>query len=100
MPNWDQETIINQVKQNLVDKLEVIGGFVEGAARLLCPADTHNLERSLTHKVIAEDQSVIIGSPVEYAPFVELGTYKMEAQPYLRPAVLDNKQEIMKILKQ
>lgn len=29
----------------------------------------------------------VIGTPVEYSVFVELGTSRMHAQPYLRPAV-------------
>lgn len=31
--------------------------------------------------------SVYIGTNVEYGPYVELGTAKMAAQPYLKPAV-------------
>ena len=30
----------------------------------------------------------IVGSPVVYASFVELGTSHMRAQPYLRPAII------------
>lgn len=34
--------------------------------------------------------SVYIGTNVEYSPYVELGTSKMAAQPYLKPAVADH----------
>lgn len=33
--------------------------------------------------------SVYIGTNVEYAPHVELGTVRMNAKPYLRPAIED-----------
>lgn len=33
------------------------------------------------------DDEVLIGTPVEYGPWVEFGTKKMDAQPFLRPAL-------------
>lgn len=35
----------------------------------------------------AESPYVDVGSAVEYAPYVELGTSRMEARPFLRPAL-------------
>jgi len=54
------------------------------------PGAAHgNLKRSLTpsvdgNKNVAEGA---VSTNVEYAPYVEFGTSKMRAQPYLRPAV-------------
>ena len=48
---------------------------------------TGNLRSSITHQVDAEDLCTIIGCRIEYAPDVELGTSKMHARPFLRPAV-------------
>ncbi len=50
---------------------------------------TGTLRRSITWKpgVDAESPYVDIGSNVLYAPYVELGTSRMEARPYLRPAL-------------
>ena len=54
------------------------------------PGGAHgNLRRSLTpsvdgNKNVAEGA---VSTNVEYAPYVEFGTRKMRAQPYLRPAV-------------
>ena len=42
----------------------------------------------------ANERTVYIGSNVEYAPFIELGTSKMGAKPYLRPAVENNREKI------
>ena len=63
--------------------------IVEGAAKMLSPVDTGNLKGSITHEVMAEYAK--IGTNVEYAPYQEYGTFKMAAQPFLRPG-LDNNQ--------
>lgn len=72
--------------QSAVDRaLEIIGGKAESYAKMLCPVDTGNLRNSITHEQENETTEVI-GTSVEYAPYVELGTVKMAARPYLRPA--------------
>ena len=48
-------------------------------------------------KVHSEINEAIIGSSCEYAPYVELGTSKMAAQPYLNPALEINKDNIREI---
>ena len=54
-------------------------------ARELVPVDTGRLRDSI--RILEKGQNyIVIGSDVEYAIFVELGTYKMAAQPYLGPA--------------
>lgn len=62
---------------------------VEGAAKRLCPVDTGRLRSSITNAIGHDEQGLVavIGTNVEYAAFVELGTSKMPAQPYLRPAL-------------
>jgi HK97 gp10 family phage protein len=54
-------------------------------AQDLCPVDTGFLRDSGFTKVESDD--VLIGFDAEYASYVEFGTYKMEAQPFLRPAI-------------
>ncbi|NLH62496.1 MAG: hypothetical protein GX452_13940 [Ignavibacteriales bacterium] len=62
---------------------------IESRAKYFCPVDTGRLRASITHEISNDRLSAIIGTNVEYAPFVELGTSKMEAQPYLRPAFIE-----------
>lgn len=45
------------------------------------------------------DKSVYIGTNVDYAPPVELGTSKMAAQPFLKPAVADHTKTYSNIIK-
>ena len=42
--------------------------------------------------------TVYVGTNVEYAPYNELGTVKMDARPFLRPAFENNREEIQQIL--
>ncbi|HEY0891267.1 MAG TPA: HK97-gp10 family putative phage morphogenesis protein [Nocardioides sp.] len=66
-----------------------IGARIERDAKRACPVDTGRLRASITHKVERDDQgvSVRIGTGVTYAPWVELGTSRTPAQPFLRPAL-------------
>lgn len=71
-----------QIEQALI----AIGMMAETHAKEECPVDTGRLRNSITHEVDMNDQAAIIGSNVEYAAYVELGTSRQKAQPYLRPA--------------
>ena len=41
-------------------------------------------------------RTVYVGTNVEYAPYIELGTSKMSARPYLRPAFENNRDKIQR----
>ena len=83
-----------------------IGLIVEAQAKALCPVDKGLLRGSITTQsqdkgsfpeapasgsdVIAgpqDDQEVLVGTAVFYAPYVEFGTIRSNAQPFLRPAL-------------
>jgi HK97 gp10 family phage protein len=78
--------------------LGTIGLVAEGYAKRLCPVDTGRLRGSITHTQMDEDTEVI-GTNVEYAPYVELGTTRTRAQPYLRPAISDHVDQYARIIK-
>lgn len=59
--------------------LERCGMKAEGYAVDLCPYNTGNLKNSITHKVDSAAKEAIIGTPVDYASYVELGTGKYVA---------------------
>ena len=46
----------------------------------------------------ANKKAVYIGTNVEYSSYVELGTIKMDAQPFLKPSVADHANEYRKII--
>lgn len=59
---------------------------IEKRAKQLVPVDTGRLKRSI--EVQTEKQGFVqrVISDVPYAPYVEFGTRKMHAQPFLTPA--------------
>ena len=74
---------IAEMKRSVARALETIGQNAEKYAKALCPVGTvestgkkgyrgGTLRNSITHE-ITED-SVTVGSNIEYAPYVELGT--------------------------
>lgn len=79
--------------------LEEIGLLAENYAARKCPVDTDNLRSSITHEVDAGDNAVYIGTNVEYAPYVELGTSRQGAQPFLRPAASEHGAQYRQVLK-
>jgi len=83
------------VPNELKKALQLSGVLVEGVAKRKSPVDTGRLRGSINSRV--ESGEAIIGTNVNYAPFVELGTWKMRAQPFLRPALKESKNKIMKI---
>lgn len=82
--------VLDALQAAVLRGLERIGSEAEGYAKDLCPVDTGNLRNSITHKVDSAEKAAYIGTNVEYAPYVELGTYKQAAQPYLKPAAADH----------
>ena len=73
-------------------------------AKARAPVRTGTLRRSIGIEDGPGPYEVSIGTDLEYAPYVEFGTYKMAARPYLRPAFDENvgaaRQEIADVLAQ
>lgn len=100
--------IKGKIQDAITDALIEIGVTVEGEAAKRAPVgtpeSTHkkgyrggSLRQSITSQLV-DDNKVAIGTNIEYATYVELGTSKMKAKPYLRPALDDKRDEIPKIL--
>ncbi len=81
----------------LVAAMEEIGLAAERFAKKKCPVDTGRLRNSITH--VHGGNEVYIGTNVEYAPYVELGTGNGKKQPFLVPAASDHKAYYERILK-
>lgn len=103
--------------------------FVEGEAKKKAPKDNGELRRSIESKVEFRGDDIVgvVFTPLEYAPYVEFGTgllaednngrkdvpwcYQDDKgewhttrgqppQPYLRPALHENRENIVRILKE
>jgi HK97 gp10 family phage protein len=83
--------------ENIADldwvKAETAGmEIIAEEARALVPVDTGALQDSIRVQVEGEEVQLVAGGEgVDYQAYVEFGTIKMEAQPYMRPAI-DSKQ--------
>ena len=66
--------------------LTAIGMACETFAKRDCPVDTGRLRNSIKYDVQVDEQAVYVGTEVEYGKYVELGTSRMGAQPFLGPA--------------
>lgn len=58
---------------------------VADAARGMCPVDTGRLQGSISASASGEHATVSVGA--DYGIYVEFGTYKMAARPFLAPAL-------------
>lgn len=103
--------------------------LIEGEAKKNAPKGTGELRRSIESKVEIEGKEVVgtIFTPLEYAPYVEFGTglfaeggngrkdvpwnYQddkgewhstsgMKPQPFMRPALQDNRNKAIEIIKE
>ena len=93
------EQVIDGIDSAIGVALEKIGLLAENYAAKKCPVDTGNLRGSITYEVDAGDNAVYIGTNVEYAPHVELGTSRQKAQPFLRPAASGHGAQYRQVLK-
>ena len=59
---------------------------VQREARVRCPVDTGRLRASIRPRFYSQGLAADVFTDVEYAPFVEFGTRRMAAKPYLFPA--------------
>ena len=88
--NSNVKKILDSVKDEIPVILEKCGLVAEGYAKRLCPVDTGRLRNSITYEVSDAESTMYLGTNVEYAPYVEMGTSRTRAQPFIKPALADN----------
>jgi HK97 gp10 family phage protein len=89
--------VLSDVGTEVSKRLIMATLLVERTAKILCPVKTGSLKRSITHKFTGKNDAQI-GSNLNYAPHVELGTRFWSGKPFLRPALHQNLKEIKRIL--
>ena len=114
---WYGDQVISSVRNAKRGGLEAASLIVEGSATLRAPVGKYgqnagtyrsgpmagkgrvggNLRSSITHRVVS-DEEARVGTNVDYAPWVEGGTSKMAAQPFLRPALDENENRINRMI--
>lgn len=101
--NDHSEEILAELAMKMATTLELVGQAGENNAKFEITAlgaiDTGNLRNSISHA--SDNQYAYIGTNVEYAPYVELGTSKHpEERPFLRNAVLNHQNEYRQIFEE
>ena len=97
---WYGDKLIKEVGLKCFQNMEKACLLVEGDAKRMCPVDTGRLRASITHEIERSGDEVIgrVGTNVEYGVYVEYGTSRMSAKPYLRPSLENNKRKIAQLL--
>ena len=110
--------IVTQAAEDALVKAAIsVGMLTSGYAQDLCPVDTGNLRDSITHAYSDEGKKVtlIVGTNVYYAPFVELGHHQqpgrfvpkikkrlvrswVPGKPFLRPAFENHLDEVYRLI--
>lgn len=73
--------------QQISQLLRRCGFEGEGEAKKRAPVDTGFLRNSIGTRLV-NPREVWVGASAKYAPFVERGTRRSKAQPYLEPGVM------------
>ena len=76
--------------------LEAIGLVAEGHAKKITPVDTGRLRNSISHAT--DDEAAYIGTNVEYAPYVELGSPTIKAHHMLQKAATEHTDEYKRLM--
>jgi len=92
--DWTQ-SLISHIESRSASKLAMLGEKVVSRARALVPVRTGQLQKSIHAeilktrvKIIADARTHSPGSNVSYAYWVETGTGRGPAQPFLVPALM------------
>jgi len=98
---WDDSKLKREVANTVHQKIEKACLMVESDDKRICPVDTGRLRASLTHEIETAVNEVVgrVGTDVDYSIFVEYGTSRQSAQPYLRPALKKNIPAIKQLFK-
>lgn len=90
--------IVRRIKANEKIALHAVGLFIASETKKLAPVDTGRLRSNYHHAL--GDHLVRVGTNVNYAHFVELGTRYQRPQPHLRTAFERNRKKILRLLQQ
>jgi HK97 gp10 family phage protein len=105
---WDGDEVKKRAEKLAAKSSFEIGLIVQAQAKLLVPRQTGRLGASITTRsgfgqetkpsgkgAVGTDTidkpsdpfETFVGTPVDYGPYMEYGTVKTSAQPFLRPAL-------------
>lgn len=123
MIKWHGDEFVLQIERGMASRLKLAGAVVVGETKRLlgvqgrpsvvsqkkgtsithsAPGEpprwqTKTLRQSITQESVSKTEERV-GTNVEYAKWLELGTSRMAKRPYLRPALAKSRNKIIKLL--
>ena len=91
----NSKQILSALEKGKHNALTAIGSSAETYAKQEPPVDTGRLRNSISHAI--DGEAVYIGSNVEYAPYVELGTSRAKAHHMLQKAATEHSAEYKRL---
>lgn len=105
LKSWRQKAALAEISGELVAGMDRGCAFAADRARAEVPVRTGLTREDIAYTVDVDGLEIVGKVGVRtgkahawYAAFIEFGTSKMAAQPFLRPAVLNNKRRIVKLI--
>ncbi|GCE49197.1 HK97 gp10 family phage protein [Thermosporothrix hazakensis] len=94
----DLDQAVDELENRTEQELLATGKECKNEAQKRVPVRTGRLKNSISYEQ-TDRYEVLVGTNVEYAPYVEFGTRKMQAQPYLLPAFEISRKGLVERLK-
>ncbi len=109
--DWNADKVLREVSGRVINGMDKACKFAAGQAKSKARKRTGTLVKNIDYEVIPKGNDVVgyigvrkggaLGSnqgEAFYGYFQELGTKKMRASPFLRPAVFSNGDQIVKLI--
>ena len=100
--NDNSAAVKEQLNRNIEKALTEIGlkwqEIVTKEITDMKAVDTGRLRSSMTYEVDAPNKRTVVGTNVEYAPYVHEGTSRMAARPFLKNSLLSYKDDYQEIV--
>lgn len=126
----NSKEVLRAAEEAIERALEAVGMQAENYAKMKCHVDTGLLRNSITHALSGqapatteykadkadkngniasgsydgqapiEPGTVFIGTNVEYAPYVEMGTRHSDPYPFLEPAITEHVDEYKRLVEE
>lgn len=74
------DSLLNNIYE---DKLPPIATAIESTCKIECPVKTGALQADIKSEVDTANKVIFVGNDLEYSVYVNLGTRKTVANPYL-----------------
>ena len=91
----NSQQILSALEKGKRNALTAIGATAETYAKQETPVDTGRLRNSISHAI--DGEAAYIGTNVEYAPYVELGTSRAKAHHMLQKAATEHSAEYKRL---